>query len=579
MPTTRSGPIVFCSAPVSLVQAQLKSRSLHVSIAKFDLEKQRFSVRTKAVEAWRDLEWPDLEAARVVRAWEALHPLLAIRCLQLLLEDPNKPSKQFHVTLRPGDPAKLLELKEHTKGELGLPEHEANASTPHIALVNEGRGVTIQQVDDSVRVCPYGPRGAGLTSVLEEYKGVGQLFVGDFLGNGRDQVVLLPAAGEDGADALRALVKLSVVIDCLCRWAGGSVHSAMGNTDGAVMDVRELARSDKPKKKPSTSSVEGQLGRVAQALRDRLHEEQGRLDAARKVCSDKKALLESSRDALLGKPTSDRFMEGLVPCLGDSGTSTSASPPKPRAPAPPASSAPPELATRLETVYDPQADVLHVKVVATKGPGEAALAVSLSACSPVGELTGSCIPCSRIEEGASATVMAEYRLGPHLIDTRDGSLRVNIHCTWRGQQGVPKSASIGQVVLKASEFLGRSRSTAELPCSLPHEIELLVEGTGLDIKTAKLPQGLMEVKESRLGTAEVTITSRDVANACPALHALAAALPDAATVAPNWSSSKALALLQECAELLHSEATGAGEQPLTDRKMAEMYRLGLGLGY
>ncbi|CAM9685556.1 unnamed protein product [Discosporangium mesarthrocarpum] len=110
-----------------------------------------------------------------------------------------------------------------------------------VALVDDGEGVVVVLLEDHqgtalLLACD----GNGSDLPVEEYRGVGQVYVGDFLGTGREQVALLPmastATGSAGVIApgrpiassewweqasLKAMVKGAVVTDCSCVWGRG----------------------------------------------------------------------------------------------------------------------------------------------------------------------------------------------------------------------------------------------------------------------------------------------------------------------------------------------------------------------
>lgn len=119
------------------------------------------------------------------------------------------------------------------------------------AAVDDGQGVLVVLLSDMVGTALLLARDGSEFPIVEEYRGVAAAFAGDFLGNGREQVALLPtvssagsagsatggggsggrrasavAATKAGAGGweqlpLKALVKRALVTDCSCVWGNG----------------------------------------------------------------------------------------------------------------------------------------------------------------------------------------------------------------------------------------------------------------------------------------------------------------------------------------------------------------------
>lgn len=119
------------------------------------------------------------------------------------------------------------------------------------AAVDDGQGVLVVLLSDTVGTALLLARDGSEFPIVEEYRGVAAAFAGDFLGNGREQVALLPtvssagsagsatggggsggrrasavAATKAGAGGweqlpLKALVKRALVTDCSCVWGNG----------------------------------------------------------------------------------------------------------------------------------------------------------------------------------------------------------------------------------------------------------------------------------------------------------------------------------------------------------------------
>lgn len=124
------------------------------------------------------------------------------------------------------------------------------AITP--AAVDDAHGVLVALLADAAGTALLLARDGSDFPVVEEYRGVAATFTGDFLGNGREQVVLLPivsstpggstssasGGGATGGDRratvaakscsggweqlpLKAIVKRALVTDCSCIWGNG----------------------------------------------------------------------------------------------------------------------------------------------------------------------------------------------------------------------------------------------------------------------------------------------------------------------------------------------------------------------
>lgn len=129
------------------------------------------------------------------------------------------------------------------------------------AAVDDGQGVLVVLLADEVSTALVLARDGSEFPLVEEYQGVSTAFAGDFLGNGREQVVLLPAVGPEansGAEgggggisagapskagigvweqtpALKALVKRALVTDCSSVWGNGQcLDSAVLSSAGPI---------------------------------------------------------------------------------------------------------------------------------------------------------------------------------------------------------------------------------------------------------------------------------------------------------------------------------------------------------
>lgn len=139
---------------------------------------------------------------------------------------------------REGDRGALLELRGG--GILSCARSlPAPPSAIVSAAVDDGKGVLAVLLADSAGTALLLARDGANFPVVEEYRGVAAAFAGDFLGNGREQVALLPQVSSTPMSAaamatlskagaagwqqlpLKALVKRALVSDCSCVWGNG----------------------------------------------------------------------------------------------------------------------------------------------------------------------------------------------------------------------------------------------------------------------------------------------------------------------------------------------------------------------
>ncbi|CAM9546453.1 unnamed protein product [Choristocarpus tenellus] len=126
-----------------------------------------------------------------------------------------------------------------------------------VAAVDDAEGVVAVVLSDVEQTALILARDGSDLLPIEEYRGVGQLFVGDFLSNGREQVALIPSSGTNQHPAqpnsgrcgvgsrweqtpLKTIVKRALVTDCSCIWGQGNKDDTLPET-GHIRLSREVS--------------------------------------------------------------------------------------------------------------------------------------------------------------------------------------------------------------------------------------------------------------------------------------------------------------------------------------------------